>query len=159
VRIRGSWPTAALASPLGPQIWKVVGAFFTVNMFVSVVVDSFNRIKGQSDGSATMTPGQQQWVNTVKAVVRQKPLHIPRPPKNELRRRLYDLVRTTAFEAVVFSAIGANLAVMACDYWQIEQNPTHMSLYNNLENSLTWVFYIEVSARPPPLRCRVAAQT
>ena len=42
-------------------VWMFVGSFFALNLFVGVICDSFDRIKRESDASATMTAGQQQW--------------------------------------------------------------------------------------------------
>jgi hypothetical protein len=39
----------------------VVGAFFTMNLFVGVVVDTFARLKLELEGSALLTRQQQQW--------------------------------------------------------------------------------------------------
>jgi len=44
-----------------------VGSFIALNLFVGAIVDNFCRIKGEQDGTATMTPAQQQWVSSMKA--------------------------------------------------------------------------------------------
>ena len=49
-----------------------IGSFFALNLFVGVVVDNFNRIRAEQDGSATMTSSQQQWVDTMQAMMNQK---------------------------------------------------------------------------------------
>ena len=49
-------------------VWMFMGSLFAMNLFVAVIVEEFNRIKADSDGSATMTPEQMQWVVTMKAV-------------------------------------------------------------------------------------------
>eukprot|EP00966_Prymnesium_polylepis_P081939 1897836-Prymnesium_polylepis.1 len=49
-----------------------IGSFFALNLFVGVVVDNFNRIRAEQDGSATMTSEQQQWVDTMQALMNQK---------------------------------------------------------------------------------------
>ena len=41
-------------------VWMFVGSFFAMQLFVGVVVDQFNAIKAEKDGSATMTPAQAQ---------------------------------------------------------------------------------------------------
>eukprot|EP00966_Prymnesium_polylepis_P063177 1466523-Prymnesium_polylepis.2 len=53
--------------------WMFVGSFFALNLFVGVVVDNFNRIKSEKDGSAHLTSGQAQWVDIMKATMGQKP--------------------------------------------------------------------------------------
>jgi hypothetical protein len=39
----------------------VIGSFFSVNLFVGVVVDQFGRMKEEFEGSALLTKDQQQW--------------------------------------------------------------------------------------------------
>ena len=58
--VRNDFSPAALFS----IIWIFVGCFFALNLFVGVIVDNFNRIKAEDDGTATMTPEQLQWVST-----------------------------------------------------------------------------------------------
>ena len=53
-------------SPISP------GNFIALNLFIGAIVDNFIRIKAETDGSATMTDGQLQWVNTMKSMVSQK---------------------------------------------------------------------------------------
>ena len=52
--------------------WIFVGNFIALNLFIGAIVDNFIRIKAETDGSATMTDGQLQWVNTMKSMVSQK---------------------------------------------------------------------------------------
>ena len=66
--------------------WMLVGSLFALNLFVGVVLDNFGRIKAQTEGSATMTPQQQQWVATMMAAHRQKPIKEMRVPRNCLRQ-------------------------------------------------------------------------
>ena len=60
--------------------WIVVGCYFTLNLFVGVVVDNFSMIKAETDGSATMTAEQQQWVHTITAIANQRPQVHSLPP-------------------------------------------------------------------------------
>ena len=41
-------------------LWIFVGSFFAMNLFVGVIVENFNKISKEEDGSATMTAEQQQ---------------------------------------------------------------------------------------------------
>ena len=49
--------------------WMFIGSFIALNLFVGAIVDNFVRIKGETDGSAFMTQGQQQWVQATRAMV------------------------------------------------------------------------------------------
>ena len=87
--IRNDFSAAAIFSIL----WMFVGCFFALNLFVGVIVDNFNKIKQESDGSATMTPEQQQWVDTMKNAANAVPTKMVRPPfHNPFRLFLYRVV-------------------------------------------------------------------
>ena len=45
--------------------WIFVGCFFSLNLFIGAIVDTFTQIKKENDGSATMTAEQRQWVETM----------------------------------------------------------------------------------------------
>ena len=61
--------------------WMIVGSFVALNLFVGAIVDNFTRIKQEDDGSATMTPEQQQWVEALKATDSNTAMKAPRRPK------------------------------------------------------------------------------
>ena len=49
-----------------------------------------------------------------------------------------------AFEDnLLTSVIIANVGAMACDYWGIEDNPGHITLYNNCMTAFSYIYYIE----------------
>ena len=90
----------------------------------TVIVDNFNRIKKETEGTATMTPEQSQWVATMKAMVAQKPAPFAHMPTTPLRRWAYTLVTSTVWEVFIMAFIVAIVGVMACDFWGIEQVQT-----------------------------------
>lgn len=59
-------------------IFILLGAFFILNLFIGVIIDNFNRLKQQyedgADGAGLfLTPGQRNWINTLKAASLKKP--------------------------------------------------------------------------------------
>ena len=62
--VRNDYSPAAFFS----IVWMFVGSFFALNLFVGVICDSFNKIKRETNQSATMTQEQQQWVDTMRAL-------------------------------------------------------------------------------------------
>ena len=93
-----------------------VGSFFAINLFVGVVVDNFNRIKQENEaeggGSATMTPEQAQWVETMKSSQHAKPERQMRPPDNCLRYGCFVIVTSSIFDTFIIMVIIANVGVM-----------------------------------------------
>lgn len=56
-------------------VFIILGAFFILNLFIGVIIDNFNRLKQQyEDGVGIfLTPGQRNWINTLKAASLKKP--------------------------------------------------------------------------------------
>lgn len=96
-----------------------------------MIIDNFNRIKAENDGSATMTAGQAQWAETMKTMSNQSASRIAKPPSNKLRMLSFKLINSVPFDVFLTGVIIANVGAMACDYWGIEGNPAHINLYNN----------------------------
>ena len=123
--------------------WMFVGSFFALNLFVGVIVDSFDRIKKESDSSATMTAEQQQWVKTMQAMANQAPVKGKKPPTNRLRKLLYDLINSASFDLVISIVIVLNIMAMACDFWGIENYPNASSSYALAMRIFTNIYYTE----------------
>ena len=123
--------------------WMLLGSFFALNLFVGVVIDQFNRIKAETDGSATMTPAQMQWVVTIKAAERLRPLRTFKPPKGGLRARVFSFVRMPSFDHFITAVIIANISVMACDFWGLEKLPTVNYAYTTAMNVFSIIYYAE----------------
>ena len=108
-----------------------------------VIIDNFNRIKAESDGSATMTAGQAQWAETMKTMAHQQASRIAKPPANAVRMAAFRLVSSTPFDVVLTSVIIANVGGMACDYWGIEDNPRHIAVYSGCMTVFSYIYYLE----------------
>ena len=135
-------------------VWMFIGSFFAMNLFVGVIVEKFNAIKAESDGTATMTQEQLQWVATMKAMAHSAPARAnARAPTNPLRRSIYQLVTSQLFDACIMSVIAANIFVMACDYWGIEREPSHLNTYNRAMDYFAYVYYAEATLKIIGLGC------
>ena len=140
-----------------------VGSFIALNLFVGAIVDNFCRIKGEQDGTATMTPAQQQWVSSMKAtpsvhtsahtsvhpsftpqaMSSMKPMAIQRPPTRRIPRLAYSLVTSQPFDSFIMGVIVVNILTMACDYWDIERDLTSYTLYTNAMLTFNYIYYTE----------------
>ena len=136
-------------------VWILVGSFFALHLFVGVVVDSFSRIKTSGSESATMTADQQQWVETMKVVLREKPPRfIPQlPPRSvirtPIRREFHKLVTDPFFERGIIGAILLNVLVMSCYYRGLDDDTSSWQyvLYTRSLSFLTSVFYAEAVSK------------
>ena len=93
-----------------------------------------------------MTPEQQQWVRTMSAVMKQKPVAVARPPTYGCVL-LYDLISSTAFDGFITFIILANIGVMACDYWQIKDDTQNNALYLKAMRIFVYVYYVEATLK------------
>lgn len=57
-----------------------VMTMFVMELFVTVIIDNFNEIKAERDGSAYMTDKQIEWVRTQKQLASRKPKEFIAPP-------------------------------------------------------------------------------
>lgn len=49
------------------MLYMIVGSIFVQNLFVGVVIDSFNRIKEKEEmGGAFLTDAQREWITCVQ---------------------------------------------------------------------------------------------
>jgi len=51
----------------------VVGSFFLLNLFVGVVISSFNRQKDLLGGNTLLTEKQKEWIDTHLVVLKSQP--------------------------------------------------------------------------------------
>ena len=118
--------TAALPRPRRPRLTarpplvRFVGSFLGVNLFVGVVVDNFNRIKAERDGSAIMTKGQQQWVQAMKAAMSQT-AEVRLQPDHWLGRLVYPLFKSRLWEWTVKAVLVLNVVVLMAQHALIGQ--------------------------------------
>ena len=124
-------------------IWMIVGSFVALNLFVGAIVDNFTRIKSESDGSATMTPEQQQWVNAMKGGANTKPAKAARPPKGGLRYSAFQLINSSTFEYSVMAVIGLNVIGMALDYHHMKNDKAYYMFYHTGMLFFTYFYYCE----------------
>lgn len=122
------------------------------DLFVGVVVDNFNRVQREEHGSAVTTPEQQQWADTMRAMVRMMPSKTKRPPNRDsylgvLRRRVYILVNHSNFERFIMAVITANVALMACDFWGMQYNVPLHTLYNRALLGFSVIYWFECALK------------
>ena len=67
-----------------------------------------------------------------------------RPPQNSaFRLLLYRVITSNVFDGIITAVIIANVGVMACDYWGIEDNPAHIVPYNTCMTIFSYIYYVE----------------
>ena len=90
--------------------WIVVSAFFLLNLFVGVVLENFNKIRAQEDGSGLISDEQKEWMRTHTHILRstaQKALRAPwgRSRFARFRKYLFTIVTQPSFDYVVAAIV------------------------------------------------------
>ena len=135
------------ASSLYFVAWIFVGCFFSLNLFIGAIVDTFTQIKKENDGSATMTSEQRQWTETMSLSMNKKGARALLPPRQSARRALFKVVQSQPFELFIMAVIICNVLLMACDYWKIEDDVDFYSFVTDATKYITYIYYVEATLK------------
>jgi hypothetical protein len=108
-----------------------VCSFIMLNVFIGVVIDNFNKMKSEEDGSALMTEKQKKWVDHIRYAMSAAPL-INLPPPKGWRRPLFKLVESSGFDWFIMITIMMNTALMATRHAKQSQVWNDVLYYCNL---------------------------
>ncbi|XP_061579555.1 sodium channel, voltage-gated, type I-like, alpha [Cololabis saira] len=94
-------------------VFIIFGAFFTLNLFIGVIIDNFNQQKKKFGGQDIfMTEDQKKYYNAMKKLGSKKPQKpIPRP-SNKIQGYIFDFTTKQAFDIVIMVLIWLNMVTM-----------------------------------------------
>ncbi|NXH12998.1 SCN8A protein, partial [Bucco capensis] len=96
-------------------IFIIFGSFFTLNLFIGVIIDNFNQQKKKISDLGQdifMTEEQKKYYNAMKKLGSKKPQKpIPRP-LNRIQGAVFDFVTQQAFDIVIMMLICLNMVTM-----------------------------------------------
>ncbi|XP_047456223.1 sodium channel, voltage-gated, type I-like, alpha [Mugil cephalus] len=94
-------------------VFIIFGAFFTLNLFIGVIIDNFNQQKKKLGGQDIfMTEEQKKYYNAMKKLGSKKPQKpIPRP-SNKIQGYIFDFTTKQAFDIVIMFLIWLNMVAM-----------------------------------------------
>ncbi|XP_056390863.1 sodium channel protein type 2 subunit alpha-like isoform X2 [Hyla sarda] len=94
-------------------VFIIFGSFFTLNLFIGVIIDNFNQQKKKIRGQDIfMTEEQKKYYNAMKKLGSKKPQKpIPRP-KNVFQGFVFDIVTNQIFDITVMCLIFLNMVTM-----------------------------------------------
>ncbi|XP_045081476.1 sodium channel protein type 2 subunit alpha-like isoform X2 [Coregonus clupeaformis] len=115
-------------------IFIIFGSFFTLNLFIGVIIDNFNQQKKKFGGQDIfMTEEQKKYYNAMKKLGSKKPQKpIPRPT-NAFQGCVFDFVTKQAFDIVIMILICLNMVTMMVE--EDEQTPER-------EKILHWINFV-----------------
>ncbi|XP_011491046.1 sodium channel protein type 4 subunit alpha B isoform X1 [Oryzias latipes] len=91
----------------------IFGSFFTLNLFIGVIIDNFNQQKSKLGGTDIfMTEEQKKYYNAMKKMGSKKPQKpVPRP-ENHFQGLVFDLVTKQFFDIFIMVLICLNMVTM-----------------------------------------------
>ncbi|XP_067877715.1 sodium channel protein 1 brain-like [Heterodontus francisci] len=99
----------------------VIGTFFTLNLFIGIIIDNFNTMhkRSRKEGAlvTVLTEDQRRFYGTLKRLSKTKPVKKIPTPKNKILFKFYKLVSHKWFEPFTIALITLNVLVMACDHY------------------------------------------
>nr|BAA04133.1 voltage-gated sodium channel [Halocynthia roretzi] len=108
------------------------GSFFTLNLFIGVIIDNFSQQKKKLGGQDIfMTEEQRKYYNAMKKLGSKQPQKpVPRP-KNELQAWVFDIVVHQTFEIAIMILIVTNMFTMMIEYHDMPKNLMDVLEYIN----------------------------
>jgi hypothetical protein len=110
----------------------IVCNFLMLNVFVGVVIDNYNRMKREGDGSGLLTNDQKLWVEAMKMMMQSNPDRNLKEPSGPLRKSLFSLVTNKKFELFIMGLICVNSVVLACHTFPPEKSTAELLEMLNL---------------------------
>ncbi|XP_050539645.1 sodium channel protein 60E-like isoform X2 [Daktulosphaira vitifoliae] len=101
-------------------IFIVCGAFFTLNLFIGVIIDNFNMLKKKYEGGVLemfLTESQKHYYTAMKKLGRKKPQKVIKRPVNQFLAIFYDLSNSRRFEVAIFVLIFLNMLTMGIEHY------------------------------------------
>ncbi|XP_061820991.1 sodium channel protein type 5 subunit alpha-like [Nerophis lumbriciformis] len=133
-------------------VFIIFGSFFTLNLFIGVIIDNFNQQKRKLGGQDIfMTEEQKKYYNAMKKLGSKKPQKpIPRP-LNSVQGFFFDLVGKQAFDIIIMVLILLNMITMMVE--TDEQSKQHERILDKINLAFIVVFTAECMVKIVALRC------
>ncbi|NXJ81070.1 SCN5A protein, partial [Trogon melanurus] len=123
-------------------VFIIFGSFFTLNLFVGVIIDNFNQQKKKISGEDIfMTEEQKKYYNAMKKLGSKKPQKpVPRP-QNRYQGFLFDIVTRQAFDVVIMILICLNMVTLMVETY--DQSETKTNILNKINTLFVAIFTAE----------------
>ncbi|KAM9187892.1 sodium channel protein type 11 subunit alpha [Dugong dugon] len=120
----------------------IFGSFFSLNLFIGVIIDNFNEQQKKISGQDIfMTEEQKKYYHAMKKLGSKKPQKpIPRP-LNKCQGLVFDLVTSQVFDILIISLIVLNMISMMAE--SVDQSEDMTNILENLNLTFVVIFTIE----------------
>ncbi|XP_045150917.1 sodium channel protein type 5 subunit alpha isoform X1 [Echinops telfairi] len=132
-------------------IFIIFGSFFTLNLFIGVIIDNFNQQKKKLGGQDIfMTEEQKKYYNAMKKLGSKKPQKpIPRP-LNKYQGFIFDIVTKQAFDVTIMFLICLNMVTMMVE--TDDQSPEKINILAKINLLFVGIFTGECIVKMAALR-------
>ncbi|XP_006869202.1 PREDICTED: sodium channel protein type 5 subunit alpha isoform X8 [Chrysochloris asiatica] len=132
-------------------IFIIFGSFFTLNLFIGVIIDNFNQQKKKLGGQDIfMTEEQKKYYNAMKKLGSKKPQKpIPRP-LNKYQGFIFDIVTKQAFDVTIMFLICLNMVTMMVE--TDDQSPEKVNILAKINLLFVAIFTGECIVKMTALR-------
>uniref|UniRef100_A0AAY5KN25 Sodium channel protein n=1 Tax=Esox lucius TaxID=8010 RepID=A0AAY5KN25_ESOLU len=93
-------------------IFIIFGSFFTLNLFIGVIIDNFNQQKKKISKDIFMTEEQKKYYNAMKKLGSKKPQKPVPKPANLIAGLIFDLISQQFFDIFIMVLICLNMVTM-----------------------------------------------
>ncbi|XP_049622328.1 sodium channel protein type 5 subunit alpha isoform X7 [Suncus etruscus] len=132
-------------------VFIIFGSFFTLNLFIGVIIDNFNQQKKKLGGQDIfMTEEQKKYYNAMKKLGSKKPQKpIPRP-LNKYQGFIFDIVTKQAFDVTIMFLICLNMVTMMVE--TDDQSPEKINILTKINLLFVAIFTGECIVKMAALR-------
>ncbi|XP_036075629.1 sodium channel protein type 11 subunit alpha isoform X2 [Rousettus aegyptiacus] len=123
-------------------VFIIFGSFFTLNLFIGVIIDNFNQQQKKLGGQDIfLTEEQKKYYNAMKKLGSKKPQKLIPRPLNKCQGLVFDLVTNQIFDVIIIILIILNMVSMMAE---THEQPEHMQrILNYLNLAFVVIFTIE----------------
>jgi len=98
--------------------FTIVGSFFFLNLFVGVVISTFNSEQDKIGGNNLLTEEQKEWIELKLLVLRSTPQIKPKKLPNKYRSFFYKIQGSSAFDKLVLVFILLNSLILTIHWYR-----------------------------------------
>lgn len=123
----------------------IIGVFFSLNLFVGVIVDQFSTLRKKYEGeylNTMLTPTQKKYVLTFRRLVGIKPTKAARVPDGTGRQLFYYISLSQRLETGMIVIIILNVVTMCVEYYN--ESSAEATVIGMLNLMFTTIFFFEM---------------
>ncbi|ODM93572.1 Sodium channel protein 60E [Orchesella cincta] len=129
-------------------IFIIFGSFFTLQLFIGVIIDNFNMLKKKYEGNMVeifLTPSQRNYYIAMKNLGAKRPKKVIKPPTQRFRLFFYGIALSRKLEIAIYILIFLNMIIQACEYYG--EGRLVMDIIASCNFFFTVVYILEASVK------------